>query len=100
MKHIIIALLIGLFSLKVGAQSLIFDHNDPIVTYDENNPPATPVSGVPAKWVRTKRMNWNTDDFKAYYYNGMAFRLRYPENYDTSGNTEYPIIVMLTGRGE
>ena len=100
MKHIIIALLIGSFSLKVGAQSLIFDHNDPIVTYDENNPPATPISGVPAKWVRTKRMNWNTDDFKAYYYNGMAFRLRYPENYDTSGNTEYPIIVMLTGRGE
>ncbi len=96
------SILTVIFAVAVSFASIgqIFDHNDPIVEYDPENPPTQPPSGTPGKWVRTKRLNWNTDDFKAYFYNGMAFRLRYPENFDTSGNTKYPVVIMMTGRGE
>ena len=33
-------------------------------------------------------LTWASRDagkFKCYYYNGMAFRLRFPNNYDSSG---------------
>ncbi|NMJ87663.1 MAG: hypothetical protein EX285_07495, partial [Thaumarchaeota archaeon] len=87
-----------LCSLSLVAQ--VMDPNDPIIEYDSDNPPAVPAHGQIGKWVRTKRVNWNTDDFKSYYYNGMAFRIRFPENYDPSGNTKYPMVIMLHGRGE
>ncbi|MCV9385032.1 fibronectin type III domain-containing protein [Reichenbachiella ulvae] len=94
----ILAIILCLLVFPMSAQ--VLDPNDPIVEYDENNPPVKPPLNEIGKWVRTKRLNWNTDNFKCYYYNGMAFRLRFPENYDTSGNTKYPMIIMLHGRGE
>lgn len=101
MKHLIIfiSLLFFIPSLSI-AQAQVLDPSDNVVTYDPENPPSTPSYGTLVKWVRTKRMNWNTDKFKAYYYNGVAFRLRFPNNYDPSGNTKYPVLVMFTGRGE
>jgi large repetitive protein len=82
-------------------QHSVFDANDPVVTYNSATPPVTPSYGTPAKWVRTVRItNWNTNNYKAYYYKGMAFRLRYPKNYDMSGNTKYPMVVFWHGRGE
>ena len=100
MKRIIYGLVIACSVWFTEAKAQVMDPNDPMVEYDEDNPPARPPSGTIAKWVRTKRVNWNTDDFKSYYYNGMSFRLRFPENYDASGNTKYPMLVMLHGRGE
>jgi len=82
------------------SHSQVLDPNDPVITYDPQTPPATPPYGTLVKWVRTKRVNWNTDDFKCYFYKGMPFRLRFPKNYDASGNTKYPLVLMLPGRGE
>ncbi len=79
--------------------SQVLDPNDPIVEYDPENPPATPAWGTLAKWVITPNVNWNTDDWKSYYYNQVPFRLRYPNNYDPNRSEPYPLIVILHGRG-
>ncbi len=76
----------------------VFDPNDQIVDYNASDPPTTPPLGTPEKWVRTKRVNWNTENFKSYIYNGVAFRLRFPENYSPS--EKYPIAIMFHGAGE
>jgi chitodextrinase/predicted esterase len=97
-----ISLLVCLFIVSITAfsQHPVFNANDPVVTYNPSSPPVAPPYGTPAKWVRTIRItSWNTDNYKAYYYKGMAFRLRYPKNYDQTGNTKYPVVIFLTGRG-
>lgn len=82
------------------AQS-VFDPNDPIVTYNPAHPPAQPAFGEVGKWVRTVRISgWNTSSFKAYIYKGMPFRIKWPKNYDASGNTKYPLLVFFHGKGE
>ncbi len=97
LRNLLLLIICTTFATSYGQ---VLNPNDPIIEYDEDNPPSVPTHGTIAKWVRTKRVNWNTDAFKSYYYKGMAFRLRFPENYDPSGNTKYPLILMLTGRGE
>ncbi|MCV9385030.1 hypothetical protein [Reichenbachiella ulvae] len=86
-----------LLSLSLSAQ--VFDVNDPIVDYDEANPPSNPSTGQIAKWVRTPGVSWNTNQWKCYVLNGMAFRLRFPNNYDPNRAEEYPIILILHGLG-
>ncbi|MEO6915510.1 MAG: PA14 domain-containing protein [Chitinophagaceae bacterium] len=82
-------------------QANIFNPNDPVVTYDAAHPPVTPPDNLIATWVRTVRTSWNTDKFKAYYYNGMAFRVRFPNGYNPNDNTKkYPMILFLHGGGE
>ncbi len=98
-------LLICLVAISLGSQTghaqNIFDPNDPIVSYDPLKPPAVPAANTLAKWVRTKVYSWNTDKFKAYYFNGMAFRLRYPDGYNPADQTKkYPVIVFYHGGGE
>ena len=81
----------------------VFNPNDPIVNYDPNNPPATPPANTIAKWVRTPHphVTWNTSKFKAYYYNGIAFRMRFPTNYDPNNTSKkYPVIFFMHGGGE
>ena len=83
------------------AQPDVFNPNDPVTSYDPAHPPAIPAVNTISKWVRTKVYNWNTDNFKCYYYNGMAFRLRYPTGYNPSDRTKkYPVIVFYHGGGE
>ncbi len=85
---------------KVAAQPDIFDPADPVRLYDIYNPPPTPMNTL-LKWYRTPRMSWNTDRFKAYYWNGMAFRLRFPNGYNPSdASKKYPVIIFLHGDGE
>jgi chitodextrinase/imidazole glycerol phosphate synthase subunit HisF len=93
-------LMLSFYANPAFAQHPILDANDPIVNYDPENPPTTPDWGTMVKWVRTQRLGWNTDDFKSYFYKGMPFRVMWPKNYDASGNTKYPMIIMLHGRGE
>lgn len=88
----------GIASLQ--AQSSVFDPNDNVVVYNRNNPPTEPPFGQPGKWVKTTRVSWNTSSFKAYIYKGVQFRLKWPKNYDASGNTKYPLYVFFHGRGE
>ncbi|MBE7170905.1 MAG: T9SS type A sorting domain-containing protein [Williamsia sp.] len=86
---------------KVGVAQNVFNPNDIMVDYDSLHPPVTPASNTLAKWVRSRKMTWNTDRFKSYYYNGMAFRLRYPNNYNPSDPTKkYPLVLFLHGGGE
>ena len=84
----------------ISVKAQVFNPNDPIVIYNPSNPPAQPVFGQPGKWVKTNRVNWNTSSFKAYIYKGVQFRLKWPTNYDASGNTKYPLLVFFHGKGE
>jgi large repetitive protein len=89
------------FASNTYAQSVL-DPNDPIVVYNPSAPPATPPGGQIAKWVKTNRFSWNTSSYKAYYYNGYAFRLKFPKTYDPLANDgkKYPLLVFFHGRGE
>ncbi len=103
--HNLIWAILPVFFVVVGitsvrSQSSVFDPNDPVVIYNKNNPPAQPSVGLPAKWVKTNRLPWSTTSFKAYIYNGIPFRLKWPKNYDASGNTKYPLFLFFHGKGE
>src|SRR5215218_7321175 len=87
-----------LTSTTLHAQARIFNPNDPVVNYDPAHPPAKPASGQVGKWVRTPRVSWTTTSYKCYIYNNMAFRLKYPKNYDST--KAYPILIFFHGIGE
>lgn len=100
--------LLAILSLLIGggqfslAQTGVLDPNDPIVVYNPSSPPATPSYGTLAKWVKTNRVNWNSSSYKAYYYNGMVFRLKFPKTYQhgVSDGKKYPLIIFFHGIGE
>ncbi|MEI9942594.1 MAG: hypothetical protein WDN26_00065 [Chitinophagaceae bacterium] len=82
--------------------SSIINPNDQVVTYSSSNPPTQPPIGQIGKWVRTVRLTWNTDSWKAYIMNTLAFRIKFPKNYDPYANDgkRYPMIVFFHGLGE
>jgi len=98
-------LLLGLLVL-IGSNSIsqtgVLNPNDPIVVYNPAAPPATPPFGTLAKWVKTNRVGFNTTSFKAYYYKGLVFRLKFPKTYqhDVADGKKYPLLVFFHGRGE
>ncbi|MFT4022872.1 MAG: PA14 domain-containing protein, partial [Flavihumibacter sp.] len=83
------------------AQSVL-DPADPIVEYNSATPPAVPAYNVIGKWARTRKLAWNTEDYKAYYLNGFPFRLKYPKTYapGVADGKKYPLLVMLHGKSE
>lgn len=81
-------------------QTGVLNPNDPIVNYNSASPPATPPFGTLAKWVRTQRFSWNSTSYKAYFYKGIAFRLKWPKNYVSDGSKKYPLFVFFHGIGE
>lgn len=91
----------AIFAQPVSAQGIL-NPADPIVVYNSASPPATPAWGTISKWVKTNRMSWNTSLFKAYYYNGFAFRLKFPKTYNPTAvdGKKYPMIVFFHGLGE
>ena len=100
--------LLGLVLLTTVANAQnVFNPADPVYTYNANSTagsntnPNTPPANIIAKWVRTvNRINWDATKFKCYYYNGMAFRLRFPNNYNPASGTKYPVLVFYHGGGE
>lgn len=85
----------------------VFNPADPIVTYNSAAPagsstnPNQPPWYVMSKWVRTNRnLGWTTSNFKCYIWNGMAFRMRFPKNYNPLNASKYPVIIFLHGGGE
>ena len=85
------------------AQSNIFNSNDTVKIYNPADPPAIPPANIMAKWVKTTtRITWwDTNKFKPYIWNGMAFRLRFPNGYNPADTTKkYPVILFLHGAGE
>lgn len=97
-----LVVLLSLLSASTFAQTGVLDPNDPIVVYDPDAPPATPPYGTLAKWVKTNRLGFNTSSFKAYYYKGMAFRLKFPKSYQHGVNDgkTYPLFIFFHGIGE
>ncbi len=84
----------------IRAQANVFNPDDSLINY--NNTPLPP-DGAIYKWVRTPRsqINFNPEKFKCYYYNGMAFRLRFPNGYNPADATKkYPVILFFHGGGE
>ncbi|HTL08707.1 MAG TPA: PA14 domain-containing protein [Chitinophagaceae bacterium] len=101
-KHLLLMLLAFGY---VGTQAQnVFNPADPLVTYNSaalpgsSTNPTQPAPGVMAKWVRTARMGWTTTAFKSYIWNGMAFRLRFPNNYNPAN--KYPVVLFFHGGGE
>jgi predicted esterase len=103
------ALMLG---FKSEAQSII-NPNDPVLEYDNQNPPSQPFDffNPIVKWVRTLKVandavgytnpGWNSDVYKAYAYNSLAFRVQFPKSYTTTNDgKKYPIIIFLHGQGE
>ncbi|MGI8952115.1 MAG: fibronectin type III domain-containing protein [Chitinophagaceae bacterium] len=100
--YLIIALTCCSVLLKIpsSAQSVL-NPNDPIVEYDPNNIPPHPFNEI-SKWVRTKTLDWNSDSYKAYIFNGYAFRLKFPKTYNPNVNDgkKYPMAIVFHGGGE
>ncbi|HEY4149217.1 MAG TPA: hypothetical protein VGM41_09820, partial [Chitinophagaceae bacterium] len=106
MKAVLLALLGLLLMATIADAQNVFNPNDSVYTYNSSaaagsvTNPNTPANGVMAKWIRTTRMSWNTNKFKCYFFDGMALRIRFPNNYDPSGNTKYPTVLFFHGGGE
>lgn len=87
------------FQLPLTAQN-VFDPNDPVVQYNESKPPTAEWNTI-TKWVKGTKVAYNTDKFKSYIFNNMAFRLRYPNGYDPNDTQKkYPVILFMHGGGE
>lgn len=90
------------FINSVGlGQTTVFNPDDPVVRCPCNPIPAQPAHGQVGKWVATRVVNWANDDFKAYIYKGMAFRVKFPRNFKTDPvGKRYSMVVFLHGLGE
>jgi len=111
-KALIAVLIVsGLLAHHAQAQSII-DPNDSVYTYNKNSAMGSPTNpNLPAintlgKWVRTVRLNWNTNMWKAYVYQGpngvpVPMRIKFPKSYTTANDgKKYPMIVFFHGVGE
>ena len=93
--------IMSLLFINTRAQSVL-NPADAVVTYNVATPPTQPAYGQIGKWVRKKRLNWNTDSYKAYVYKSFPFRLKFPKSYDPTANDgkRYPVLVFYHGVGE
>jgi predicted esterase len=102
MRILLLIILMAFSSQSYMYAQDVFDPAD--VNRDFTNPlPAQPPQNRLAKWYRqkaTSRITWDDTRFKAYIWNGMPFRLRYPKNYNPASATRYPMILFMHGAGE
>lgn len=104
---LVLALIAATAGQNLRAQ-LAMNPNDSVYTYNAQatlgsvTNPNQPASGKIGKWIRTVRMSWNTNEWKAYIYNGSAFRIHFPHTYNptTNNGKRYPIIIFYCGDGE
>ncbi len=99
-KFYLLSLLLFYFFSSSGQS--VLDPNDTVVTYNPDVPVTQPTYGQIGKWVRTKRLSWNTNEYKCYIYEGCAFRLHFPKSYNPGVNDgkKYPMILFFHGLGE
>jgi len=107
-----VACLIVAFTAIIAGQEakaqLAMSPTDSVYTYSATAPagsvnnPNQPAAGKIGKWIRTVRMSWNTNEYKAYIYNGSDFRIHFPKSYNPTANDgkRYPIIIFYCGDGE
>ena len=98
---LLLIVFIGLAVESARGQNVL-NPNDTLVTFNPADTPTLPAFGAIHKWVRTVRMSWNTNQFKAYIYNGNQFRLCYPLSYNPTANDgkKYPMMIFDHGEGE
>jgi len=98
-----VILAVALMCVYTADSQSVLNPADPVVNFNVNNPPTQPPPGQIGKWVRTPRnFWWNADVYKAYIYNGYAFRLKFPKTYNptASDGKKYPMLVFFHGYGE
>ncbi|MEO5592355.1 MAG: T9SS type A sorting domain-containing protein [Chitinophagaceae bacterium] len=105
-------LLLMLSVLFIAGTSMaqdVMSASDPVIQYVPGpagaaNPTVTP--GKIQKWIhddvqRPGRIPASLQPkYKCYYYNGLAYRLRFPNSYDPTNPAKYPIVIFLHGAGE
>src|SRR5258708_24073024 len=97
----LLVMVIGSFGRGTFEQTGVLNPNAPIVLYNAAAPPTKPGGNTMAKWVKTTRVSYNTDDFKCYYYNNVQFRLKWPRNFTTApAGTTFPLYLFFHGVGE
>lgn len=101
LTRLIIGCCLVTMSFGSFAQTGVLNPDDPVIIYNPNDPPEIPPFGTLVKWVKTTRVSFTTTSYKAYFYKGMAFRLKFPKTYKDSLNTnkKYPILVFFPGIG-
>ncbi len=102
---LLIFILLTASAVSVEAQNnaTVLNPNDVVNFLDVSAPlPAVPANNNTIyKWYATKKVSWNTTNYKAYIFNGLNFRLRFPKNYNPADTSKkYPLILMLHGKGE
>jgi hypothetical protein len=107
-----VAFLLLAFVAVIGGQEakaqLTMTPLDSVYTYNSKatlgtvTNPNQPATGKIGKWIRTVRMSWNTNEYKAYIFNGTDFRIHFPHTYNptTPNGKRYPIIAFYHGDGE
>ncbi|MBS1659466.1 MAG: fibronectin type III domain-containing protein [Bacteroidetes bacterium] len=102
-QSLILSLIVAatLFGEAAFGQSIL-NPADAVVTYNSASPPTQPAYGTIGKWVRTRRVSWNTDAYKAYIYKGTQFRLLFPKTYNPTAvdGKKYPMMIFYHGVGE
>jgi large repetitive protein len=104
MKQVLLLTTIGLlfFGANLKAQPNVFDPADPITFYSAGAPPTTNWGNI-QKWVVTNRnLGWNTSSYKAYHFNGISFRVKFPTSYqhNVADGKKYPVMLFWHGAGE
>ncbi len=91
---------------SANAQGVGFDPNDPNWVFTGTNNPAQPAwnNYNIVKWGHTNRLSWNPYSlgYKAYYHQGMVFRVKFPTSYqhNVADGKKYPIFIFFHGLGE
>lgn len=83
-------------------QEYVFNPEEEVNYLDSSTtelPPIPPRDNLVHSWIATKKLNYSTDDYKPYIFNGMQFRMAYPRQY-RKNNKKYPIVFILHGKGE
>jgi len=111
-RHALLTLtlaLVLLFSRQQAVAQSILNPNDSVYTYNPNAPagsvtnPNMPADGnTIGKWIRTVRLTWNTNEWKAYILHTIPFRLKFPKTYNPTANDgkKYPMMIFWHGAGE
>lgn len=114
-QRLLVILLTLTLSGSAFSQS-IFNSGDAVLNYNSGSllgsptNPIPPLVGETKKWVhdptqKPGRIPWDQSHFKCYIVNGpnnlpIAFRLRFPNNYDSTNPAKYPLVLFFHGGGE
>lgn len=99
LKKLLLAILTCTISLLGFGQ--VMNPDDAVIEYTGQRV-NQPTYGQVGDWVKTTRLNWNTEDYKCYIYKGNIFRLKFPKTYqhNVADGKVYPVFIFFHGLGE